>query len=316
MRKLLAVLFCAPFLMVQAPKAHGRALDRLPPVLIAPAPKAQLIAVGSVDLIPRGPGIGYKVLAVPVTISVRANMTAPEMGKAIAAAASARGWMPKSVDEGTIEAKLLIRTHELVVDIAYTATKYTIKYKSSKNLGYNEKRQTIHKNYKKWLGNLDAGIKETLLAILVAQGYTLPKVQGRTVASVDELPHASGGWVLAMPVIIAVRENVTATEVGKAIAAAASAHGWIPKLINEGTIEARLPIRTHELVVDIDYGAIFYAIKYKRSFNLRYDENRQTIHRNYKAWLKELDTGIQGVLQATAIQKALSDPSENPLATP
>jgi hypothetical protein len=118
--------------------------------------------------------------------------------------------------------------------------------------------------------------------------------------------------VLAEPVASAVPVSLTAAEVGKAIAvaAAASKFDWIPKLIDEGTIEATLPIRKHELVVDIAYTATEYTIKHKSSKNLDYNKEHQTIHKNYKEWLQNLNTGIQRALHAAAIQKALADPSD------
>jgi hypothetical protein len=130
-----------------------------------------------------------------------------------------------------------------------------------------------------------------------------------TLAAQDYDTTPSGA--LAEPVTSAVPVSLTAHEVGKAIAiaAAASKFDWTPKLIEEGTIEATLPIRKHELVVDITYTATEYTIKYKSSKNLGYDKRDNTIHKNYKEWLQNLDTGIQRALQATAIQRALSDSS-------
>jgi hypothetical protein len=132
------------------------------------------------------------------------------------------------------------------------------------------------------------------------------------------------GKVLIEPVTSAVPASLTAREVGKAIAVAtaASKFDWIPKLIDEGTIEATLPIRRHELIVVITYTATEYTINYKSSKNLEYEEveyqtffkkqsvKYQTIHQNYSEWLQNLDTGIQRALHAAAIQKALTGASK------
>jgi len=122
MRKLLVILFCATFLVAG----------------------------------------GKNVPIKPVTSAVRANVTATKVGKAITAAATELKWIPSPINSGTIEAKLLVRSHELVVDIVYTATEYTIKYKSSKNLNYDEKKHTIHRKYDQWVSNLDVRIQKTL----------------------------------------------------------------------------------------------------------------------------------------------------------
>ena len=122
MRKLLAILFCASMLC-----AWGRA-----------------------------------VLTSPVTSTVPSKVSASAVGKAITAAATGLKWIPHTVDGKTIEAKLLVRSHELVVNIAYSSSQYTISYKSSKNLDYNEKKQTIHRKYAEWVRNLDVAIQKEI----------------------------------------------------------------------------------------------------------------------------------------------------------
>jgi hypothetical protein len=162
-------------------------------------------------------------------------------------------------------------------------------------------------------------------SMLAAQDSTAPPsndptrpVPSYTVAAVNDLPVWRSGKVMAAHVKIAVPVSLTAAEVGKAIAAAAASSTleWMPKLIDEDTIEATLPIRTHELVVDIAYTATEYTIKYKNSKNLGYNKETQEIHENYKAWLRNLDNGIQRALQVAAIQKALAGSSESRPAAP
>jgi hypothetical protein len=50
----------------------------------------------------------------------------------------------------------VLRTHTAVVDIFYTATTYSIQYRSSINL--DESGGQIHKNYNGWISNLVKGI--------------------------------------------------------------------------------------------------------------------------------------------------------------
>jgi hypothetical protein len=98
----------------------------------------------------------------PVTATVSVTATAPEVEKAILTAATALGWIPRAEGENQIEAKLLVRKHELIINISYTASQYTLTYKSSKNLDYNEAKQTIHSKYAQWVRNLDVRIQKEL----------------------------------------------------------------------------------------------------------------------------------------------------------
>jgi hypothetical protein len=50
------------------------------------------------------------------------------------------------------------------VSIPYTAKNYSILYKDSKNLKYDEAAQTIHENYSGWIQRLDGAIRTRLAA--------------------------------------------------------------------------------------------------------------------------------------------------------
>lgn len=63
---------------------------------------------------------------------------------------------------GYIVATLHLREHEAVVDIIYDTQSYSILYKSSQNLQYNETNRTIHKNYNSWIRNLNVSIQREL----------------------------------------------------------------------------------------------------------------------------------------------------------
>jgi hypothetical protein len=65
-------------------------------------------------------------------------------------------------DEGPnmIVGTLNLRTHTAVVEIPYSTSTYSIKYRSSVNL--NEKDGMIHKNYNGWIQNLTRGINTQL----------------------------------------------------------------------------------------------------------------------------------------------------------
>jgi hypothetical protein len=55
---------------------------------------------------------------------------------------------------------LNLRTHTAMVDIPFTASTYSIVYKSSVNL--DQQGATIHQNYNGWVQNLDQAIRRQL----------------------------------------------------------------------------------------------------------------------------------------------------------
>jgi hypothetical protein len=49
--------------------------------------------------------------------------------------------------------------HYVEVSIPFTDKAYSILYLSSRNMDYDEKKQTIHRKYAAWIGNLSAAIQ-------------------------------------------------------------------------------------------------------------------------------------------------------------
>jgi hypothetical protein len=103
----------------------------------------------------------YNVTDVPVASS--RPLDANQVRGAIVTAGAALGWKIKDVSPGQLEGTLVLREHTAVVNIAYSATAYSITYKSSINL--EEKGGQIHKNYNGWIENLDKGIRNALLTV-------------------------------------------------------------------------------------------------------------------------------------------------------
>ncbi|HSI59815.1 MAG TPA: hypothetical protein VLA16_19795 [Ideonella sp.] len=81
---------------------------------------------------------------------------------AIIRAGLALGWQMKEAGPGKIAGSLALRKHVAEVEIPYSATTYSITYKSSVNL--DENSGMIHKNYNGWIQNLTKGINAQLLA--------------------------------------------------------------------------------------------------------------------------------------------------------
>ena len=68
-----------------------------------------------------------------------------------------RGWIIKQLEPGHLEATIYVRSHMAKVDIHYDAAAYSILYNDSEDLGY--KNGKIHRNYNKWVKNLDMDIQ-------------------------------------------------------------------------------------------------------------------------------------------------------------
>ena len=97
---------------------------------------------------------------------VNTNKPKPSMEdvrQAIIRAGAGLGWQMKAEKPGQIAGTLLLRTHTAVVDIDYSQTNYSIKYRDSTNLDYADGK--IHKNYNGWIQNLDKAIKAQLLTL-------------------------------------------------------------------------------------------------------------------------------------------------------
>lgn len=83
-----------------------------------------------------------------------------EMRRAILTALQQRRWTVERAERGTVLARILLRSHEAEISIPYSASSYSIHYRDSHNLGYRNGK--IHRNYNKWIRNLDRSIQQAL----------------------------------------------------------------------------------------------------------------------------------------------------------
>jgi hypothetical protein len=90
-------------------------------------------------------------------------LTQDEVRGAIIRAGTALGWQMKDEGPNKLIGTLTLRTHTAVVEIPYSATRFSIKYRSSVNL--NESGGKIHKNYNGWIQNLNRGINAQISAL-------------------------------------------------------------------------------------------------------------------------------------------------------
>ncbi|MGE8496643.1 MAG: hypothetical protein ACN6O6_03985 [Pseudomonas sp.] len=82
------------------------------------------------------------------------------MRQAILTALQRRQWTVERADQGQILALIVRRGHQAEITIPYSASSYSIHYRGSENLGYSDGK--IHRNYNKWIHNLDRSIQQAL----------------------------------------------------------------------------------------------------------------------------------------------------------
>jgi hypothetical protein len=80
-----------------------------------------------------------------------------QVEQAIYSAAQKRGWSPRIVSPGLIEARITVRSHKAAVDIQYSRDSYSITYRDSTNLDY--RKGKIHRNYNNWVVKLSGSIQ-------------------------------------------------------------------------------------------------------------------------------------------------------------
>lgn len=98
----------------------------------------------------------------------RPKLTLLDMESAIIEGCAKRGWVPVKVKTGEINATLNLREHNAVVNIAYTAQRFSVKYVTSNNLNYGRDEkgiEQIHPNYNSWVKNLKNDITLTIVQV-------------------------------------------------------------------------------------------------------------------------------------------------------
>ena len=97
-----------------------------------------------------------------ITSSSGKPMSNAEVRSSILRAGAALGWQMKDEGPNKLVGTIALRDHSAVVEIPYSASTYSINYRSSTNL--KESNGSIHKNYNGWIQNLTRGINAQLTA--------------------------------------------------------------------------------------------------------------------------------------------------------
>jgi hypothetical protein len=92
--------------------------------------------------------------------------------------------------------------------------------------------------------------------------------------------------------------TVTKPKVKKALIAAAYKLGWTVEEQKDDLLQATLLVRSHRLVINIQYDTTKLIAKYKESDNLNYeiDKDGAKIHPSYHRWVKNLFKETRGLL--------------------
>jgi hypothetical protein len=105
---------------------------------------------------------GHAARSVPIqnygnaNLSTYGKFTAAQVGDAIVRAGVSIGWQMNNVSPELITATVMERRHSVTVEIQYSATAYTIKYRDSVNM--RAEGSMIHSSYNRWVERLQRNI--------------------------------------------------------------------------------------------------------------------------------------------------------------
>ena len=104
----------------------------------------------------------HPVLAISGANFAAATATTTDRATAIKAALKERGWAVDKEQPGAIMATYTKPNkdvpggaHTATIGIEFDATTFSIKYVDSKNMMYDAAEGTIHRNYNRWVANLE-----------------------------------------------------------------------------------------------------------------------------------------------------------------
>ena len=98
----------------------------------------------------------------PAAAEIQQNFTVQDMREAILKGCADKNWRAAETDAQTIEATMDHGRRSVVVSIPYTASSYTINYKSSVKMSYRSKSDggvAIHGAYNRWVKSLEQSIQ-------------------------------------------------------------------------------------------------------------------------------------------------------------
>ena len=97
--------------------------------------------------------------------------------------------------------------------------------------------------------------------------------------------------------------------VANCIAVGAQKAGWQlerlepNKFLGTYYVQNKLGYDEKAAMVEIIYSTSSYRIEYSRTVELLYNEQKNTVHKNYNKWVRELDAAIQRELSKNALDE-------------
>ena len=86
-----------------------------------------------------------------------AQVSEEKMKQVIVTALQKREWTVQGFGPQLVQAEITVRNqYYAAIDIRYTRNSYAITYRDSRDLGYKDGK--IHRNYNRWVNNLDSDI--------------------------------------------------------------------------------------------------------------------------------------------------------------
>ena len=116
-----------------------------------------VLALVTSTLLLSSPAYAAKAIENIEASPIPSGLSDAQIVKAMQNGGATRGWIVKQVEPGHVEATIYVRSHMAKVDIMYDAAAYSIRYNNSENLGYKDGK--IHRNYNKWVNNLNMDIQ-------------------------------------------------------------------------------------------------------------------------------------------------------------
>lgn len=96
----------------------------------------------------------------------------------------------------------------------------------------------------------------------------------------------------------AIGKNVRMQDVEKAFKECSADRGWNFQRISSGKLIGKLYVRgKHYVEVEVQFNSKEYTITYRDSKNMKYDSEKQTIHRRYNSWVENLDNDVKFCLK-------------------
>ncbi|MFC4217310.1 hypothetical protein [Pseudophaeobacter arcticus] len=88
-------------------------------------------------------------------------------------------------------------------------------------------------------------------------------------------------------------KNTTIRGVENALKTCSSARGWKFSRVAPGKLIGQLTVRgKHYVEVDVEYSSQVFKISYRDSRNMKYNAEKNTIHKRYNSWIENLTNDV------------------------